>query len=523
LGFFPPRYYILYLYQYPSPIGIILDYSVSHLKNESIPNDEFFDHVRYSLFDTNLISEYSSIINGQLSHDYISPDAAKFEVTDSFVVLPPYNFSSNFQVLDDQITDDEVARYQIILEDLVPRDTLLLEISDLTLGEIIFETQNCSIVGDRIEIHDANQASIDISIHPLEIGEEIFSIQMTSTLTNQIQAHQATVLIEDDDILAPEISNLELFVGSQGLFIELTVTDQSGIDEITLFIDNNITSPSLLIQNGSIYQIEVSNLSLSIGEHELRIQIRDGDNDRENDSMTSEIIELFTYSHSEGPEFLLQEILDKIIELKNSIPDDLHQFIKKKLIKQLNLAMLDVQGAIIACNDSILSRSVILTKLARTHLTISNIFIEISNWLGFIEEEFSNNFINSTREIRNDLIFVMGEIIGTELAQRFVGIEVNLLTLVDEIHDSLSFIPGGLINIHIKQACEKLDQILIKLSQENYHGINRLVRNVKSNLRQAKLTIKLWKWLGIISDDVADHYIFEINNNIAILNSITVP
>ncbi|NHI94225.1 MAG: hypothetical protein EAX96_17165 [Candidatus Lokiarchaeota archaeon] len=299
--------------------------------------------------------------------------------------------------------------------------------------------------------------------------------------------------------------------------MQFNATDQSAIANITTLIDDQPILPSLITQTGSIYRVEIGNLTLQVGSHLLILNLIDDDNDRKNDSLSTIIVNAFTAT----PVMAMNHILNELNALEVTLPQDLTYGLKNILLQQIHKAMQDVNWSIQTYIDSKTCKSIILDKLAKVHLSISNAMVELGNWIGCVDDSFMISFLNSTREIKNELTLIIGEIVGTDLANTIATIETEILNLANQIHDEISLIKAMVINLNLWQACNNLDSAMVLMTSTNNNAINELLQDAMKDLNKAIYIIYLLKNLGCISLEQANSLISTINEFIARLSLIT--
>ena len=102
--------------------------------------------------------------------------------------------------------------------------------------------------------------------------------------------------IIDDDVAAPIITNLYIEFDAQYVNITFDVTDDSGIGEITIYVDGIVIVPILQEVFMNTYNISFANTWSEINDtHELIVVVTDLDNDRSNDTLSSSQIEYLTF------------------------------------------------------------------------------------------------------------------------------------------------------------------------------------------------------------------------------------
>lgn len=112
--------------------------------------------------------------------------------------------------------------------------------------------------------------------------------------TIDYSTNQSTLIQEiiDDDITAPIVTNLYTEIDSQYVNISFIATDESGIGEITIYIDGVAIVPISLDVYVNTYNITIANEWSEVNvTHELEIVVFDLDNDRSNDTLNSTLFD----------------------------------------------------------------------------------------------------------------------------------------------------------------------------------------------------------------------------------------
>ncbi|MBY9005666.1 MAG: hypothetical protein KGD63_02820, partial [Candidatus Lokiarchaeota archaeon] len=102
------------------------------------------------------------------------------------------------------------------------------------------------------------------------------------------------ITIIDDDILAPQIINLVITYGFDDVLISFDAYDNdsgddSGLSLIKIYIDQILILTEIPIGDESSFEFSILNQwGDDIGNHDVKIEVWDADNDREQDSLMQE-------------------------------------------------------------------------------------------------------------------------------------------------------------------------------------------------------------------------------------------
>jgi hypothetical protein len=378
-------------------------------------------------------------------------------------------------------------------------DTLLVEIDGVPVGT----TTGTYGVPNSLGPHILSVTAVNADLDRGAIDQE-----------SSIESNTVTIL--DDDTLPPEVSNLTAIADGYDLVASFSATDQSGIADIQVKLDDLQLVPDSIVRVGDKYTITFENLVLPVGEHSLAIEIADGDNDRPDDSLST----IISTTVRTPPVMAMRYVLEALEQVLNELPTNLSTCLNQCLSTQLNIAICEIQWAILSFEDSKIFRAVLLDKLAKIHLTIANILVEINDKLDRISDTVAANFIKATHSIRDQLTLIMGEIIDLPLAQTIATIEVSILNLADDLYSSLSFVKALTIDINLWLAAESLDTALVQLSKDTANPVDCYIQKAVRKLEHAQTMVNLWNRLGCISDEVATSINDQIDINIDQLNSI---
>ena len=102
----------------------------------------------------------------------------------------------------------------------------------------------------------------------------------------------------------------------------------------------------------------------------------------------------------------------------------------------MNLAELKIESALDSFILGYDPKSVILNKLAKANLDMSNFFTYMFNNFGNIENTTASYIINELHKIRDHITITMGAIVGTEYAIDTANIIIEIDKLADDIFEN---------------------------------------------------------------------------------------
>ena len=142
---------------------------------------------------------------------------------------------------------------------------------------------------------------------------------IVDSLTTELMKDQE---ILDDDVISPELSNLTIFPSVSEINVTFNAIDESGIGDISTYINGELVDPITQIQYENTYSFIFENQWLFQGDSEVVIQVEDGDDDRTNDALSSSITGTFENILDNGKtaeEFPLTTILIAISSFAGGI------------------------------------------------------------------------------------------------------------------------------------------------------------------------------------------------------------
>jgi len=166
----------------------------------------------------------------------------------------------------------------------------------------------------------SNLGTYTITITATDNDDDRTSDSLTSTSS-------LSQVIIDDDVLQPVISDLQIIDDFLNVAISFDAIDDNagddqGIKEINIFIDNELVVNYVPTPIEISYNFELSNdWIMEIGDHQVRVEVTDADDDRSMDSLMTFIEESFEVTLEEMKQYVNWEI-DQLNEAIQSSSDD---------------------------------------------------------------------------------------------------------------------------------------------------------------------------------------------------------
>ena len=255
----------------------------------------------------------------------------------------------------------------------------------------------------------------------------------------EINSYQITIDIRDDDILAPQIFNLEIIDTIHNIQINFNAFDDdsgddSGLSLIKIYIDdkNVLTEYPLINQEFFNFTI-VNNWIMQRGRHSIRIEIWDADDDREKDNSMYEIYDTF--------ECTLDDLYVYVIWQLEEIKEFVETNLSHSLSRYLRYKLVYAQTHLIRASELVMKDK---TKCALIHNFIAQALVQLSDFkidflekIGLIDNNIAQYITSSLRNIRNNIVILMGETEGSYKAKEMALTIIELYKTEDLINDEL--------------------------------------------------------------------------------------
>jgi hypothetical protein len=330
----------------------------------------------------------------------------------------------------------------------------------------------------------------------------------------------------DDDILPPWFEHV--IIRHNCFFLNISFlafdevewhSDDIGIFNISIYVDDELIHnylPSSPYE--TVFNFSFSNdWIMEYGNHTIRIEITDADDDRPNDSLTTFFIDTFEVTPDEKMEYILWEIS----ELEDYIEDVLPFCYSRPLINHIHRAQCKVEWALYFYNYGCESKAFLLDMLAKASLEFFDMFQYVLLKHDRISEEIRDFILAQVHEIRDHLSLTMGAIVGTETALEIADIIVEISQFVDNIAIQHNFYIFMSIKHYLRCAIGELEYVLYLISKDCVKKCC-VLEHISHVICKLELTQKKIECLvkgGWISEEQAlvlnqeiDMFIFKISN-----------
>jgi len=355
----------------------------------------------------------------------------------------------------------------------------------------------------------------NLGIYTLEISARDNDDDRTlivDSLTTELTRDQE---ILDDDVDPPELSNLIIIPSIFEINVTFNAIDESGIGDISAFINGELIEPITQIQYGNTYSFIFENQWLfQSGASEVVVQVEDGDDDRPNDALASSITG--TFENVLYPTY--EYIIWQLEELKNYIDENLCHRVVRSLNRKLTQAQDHLYEAFNYFEDGNITCALFHNYLAKLFIRFAEHRTEIFNRKGLIEDYHTEYIIDSLHEIRNNIVLLMGASTGEKQAYEIALIEVELLNLKDFIEDEIPCCVGRCLSAKISCSAKLLELALFKISMG--YSIDCILEYTQSKLEHTITKINFLLEKGKIPEDVANYLIEKISSIIGDIEQI---
>ncbi|NVM29304.1 MAG: hypothetical protein HWN65_10735 [Candidatus Helarchaeota archaeon] len=222
------------------------------------------------------------------------------------------------------------------------------------------------------------------------------------------------------------------------------------------------------------------------------------------------------------PKSMLLYILHEIADLRTEVDDRVYFLFDWIIINRLDAAECLLNEALEAYLDEAIPKSVVLDKLAKANIELSDVITIILDWIGLISEEDGTFISTYLHSIRDHITLTMGATVGTEEAMKVAQIEAEIEQLADQIFTEYCLLTALRIDLKLWAASESLDSALLWMAVgcgdiAELHVILSIYA-----LECAKCQIIDFKAEGRIPADEADALILTIDGFIAELEPLYI-
>jgi len=179
------------------------------------------------------------------------------------------------------------------------------------------------------------------------------------------------------------------------------------------------------------------------------------------------------------------------------------RYIRDIMIERLDKAENYLYHSLTEYEADLITKAVVLDKLTKGNIEITEIVTWIGNSINFIEDEFAHYIVENLHLIRDHITLIMGKIVNTPLVYEIANIEINIANLSDTIYNynTVSIVDTILININLWQATECLDCAIINLAAGNIEQVIDCIQMTICNLKQTKIIVSFLNWINSINDE----------------------
>jgi len=416
----------------------------------------------------------------------------------SFIVSEFYELDLQCHNPINSILDNETCTYYFNITNLGNTE------EEFTVTYTDIEIASSYLDVDTFVLAPGQTGYFEILLDPLKIGHQEFVITVAS---DQITKHiLASITIADDDVDPPILSDLLIEDDIHHIFATLKACDYSGIAEFKIYIDGILIELQSRTQVGDYYTFVLNNeWILLYGIHEIDIYVTDADEDRAFDNLTSSKSGLFEISLNQMYEYVDWQIGALEIFIEENTYDKASRYLNKKLLQvqdYLSEALNHIEAGDITFG---LNRD----RLAKIFLRNVEWMTEIFNKITWIDDYTADIIIKNLREIRNNVVVVMGVSTDTDIGYDIALIEVEMLNLFDFIEQEVSWSHRSNLNNLIRVAAEKLELAIIEISISMNPEVFLTEAQWKLGKAEDEVTRLLNK--GRISQELADILFEKIN------------
>jgi len=214
-------------------------------------------------------------------------------------------------------------------------------------------------------------------------------------------------------------------------------------------------------------------------------------------------------------ENMMNYIFYEIADLRNEVDKRVCFLFDWMIIDQLDTSKCFLDDALEAYHDNATPKSVVLDKLAKANIELSDVITIILDWIGFISEADGDFISMYLHRIRDHITLTMGATVGTEEAMLVAQIETEIKQLADQIFTEYSLSISFSIDLKLWAASENLDLALIWMALGCGDIAEMHLLLSIHELACAKCVINSFTEEGRIPEDKADEYNLIIDEFIA--------
>lgn len=346
-----------------------------------------------------------------------------------------------------------------------------------------------------------------------------------------------TINIVDDDIEAPILFGYETSFDINKVNISLNALDMSGFSCAKVYIDDVLIETTNIVQNNINISISFSldnEWIMESGTHNIKVEVFDGDNDRPDDSLSSVLSGTFEVTIDDMFEYVINQIdvlkqnfidfLDDYTKVcKSKGKHHYHHFSKhignyigKSMNRKLSWAQCHLRKANELYNEDSICHSLYHDHFSKALIQITEFKTDFLNKIGLINDSEYDSLISQIRDIRNNIIVIMGVSVGTNQAVKIAYTAIDILELKDDIDNEIgSYCAKYRLISKLYSAERKLEYCIFKLSCG--YNIDKKLAYVQKILDKTVKKVECLLKHEIISQELAESIIeriIKINSSI---------
>ena len=356
--------------------------------------------------------------------------------------------------------------------------------------------------------------NFNLTMIPFELGNDTFFITASTPYISQ--TIEAYIKVIDDDILPPWFEHV--IIRDNCFFLNISFlafdevewhSDDIGIANISIYVDDELICNYLPTPYETEFNFSFTNdWIMEYGNHTIRIEITDADNDRPNDALTTVLVDTFEVTPAEMMEYILWEIS----ELKDYIEDVLCFCHNRPLINHIDKAYCNVEWALYYYNTGCESKAVQLDMMAKASLEFYDMFMYVILSHYWISEEIGDFIFAEVHKIRDHLSLTMGAIVGTDTALEIADIMVEISQFGDNLCVQDNFSLFMAIEHHLRCAINELEHVLYLMAKD-YVEEDCISEHISHAICKLELTQKKIECL-VKCGKVSEEYALILNEKI---------
>jgi parallel beta-helix repeat protein len=245
----------------------------------------------------------------------------------------------------------------------------------------------------------------------------------------------------DDDSKAPAITNFETDADWRTVNVSFDATDESGIHSIELYVEGEEQPGYEEFVEGSSHLLVLENSWIKRdGNYTVRVEVTDGDDDRPGDRLTATETGEFEVSLRDMYDYVIAEVdaLERYALNASAEMGWLGGMLFENLVaRPLNWTERELGTAYELISAGNTTEGLMHDIYAQILVKITDMRVDLFEWFGVLDNETAEHFDTELKEIRDDIVLLMGastrELAGYEMAL----VEVDLFHLADHIREDI--------------------------------------------------------------------------------------